>query len=406
MKKRPFYWGLLWMVLLAAWQCRRPATKTEDDRLENLQALTQQIRQALAPDARDHVFEAHWSLDSMGRYQVRLVSDVPQVRQALTDSLARVPLAVDVEWTLLPEPPFDTLHGVVDVSVAQLRTRPDHRAELASQVLMGMPVELAQQRGGFYRVRTPEGYWGWMDTASVAVMNDRQWARWLAAPKVIMMENYGQIYDTLSPEAAQVSDWVRNDVVRLLGEEAGAYRVQLPGGREGYLPESQAVTLEEWENLNRRFAGPRDVVDDALRHYQGIPYLWGGTSVKALDCSGFIKNLYQSYGILLPRDASQQARVVHPVPLDERLDSLEPGDLLFFGRRDAEGNAHVTHVALYIGRGRVIHATGRVKVESLLPGDSLYNDRRRKSLLSAGRIFGYYDKRIYPYYTTRGGQAK
>lgn len=86
--------------------------------------------------------------------------------------------------------------------------------------------------------------------------------------------------------------------------------------------------------------------------YVGIPYVWGGnTPESGFDCSGFTKYVFARQGISLPRTSREQARAGRGVALD--FGAFEPGDLLLF----AEPNEAVSHVAIYVGDGRIIHAS-------------------------------------------------
>ena len=86
--------------------------------------------------------------------------------------------------------------------------------------------------------------------------------------------------------------------------------------------------------------------------YVGVPYVWGGnTPESGFDCSGFTKYVFAKQGISLPRTSREQARAGHGVSLD--FGAFEPGDLLLF----AEPNEAVSHVAIYVGDGRIIHAS-------------------------------------------------
>jgi cell wall-associated NlpC family hydrolase len=93
------------------------------------------------------------------------------------------------------------------------------------------------------------------------------------------------------------------------------------------------------------------VVDTALR-YVGTPYVWGGNDpVTGLDCSGFTRLVYGTFGVALPRVSTDQATTGAPVA---SLADARAGDLLAFG-------SPVDHVAIYLGDGRMVHAAGTGK---------------------------------------------
>jgi cell wall-associated NlpC family hydrolase len=108
----------------------------------------------------------------------------------------------------------------------------------------------------------------------------------------------------------------------------------------------------------------------------GAPYKWGGSGPSNFDCSGLVRYVHDQLGITTPRTAAEQFSAAKPVGVKR----LSPGDLLFFrikGRR-------VSHVAIYTGEGRFIHApqTGR-PVELRTLDDEYYAPR----LAGAGRLF-------------------
>lgn len=82
----------------------------------------------------------------------------------------------------------------------------------------------------------------------------------------------------------------------------------------------------------------------------GNPYVWGGTSLtKGADCSGFVLSVYKKFGIKLSHSSSAQSKEGTKISASE----LQPGDLIFY----ANSSGTINHVALYIGGGRVIHAS-------------------------------------------------
>ena len=125
----------------------------------------------------------------------------------------------------------------------------------------------------------------------------------------------------------------------------------------------------------------RDSVVALARQQIGRRYVFGGTSpTRGFDCSGFTQYLARAFGVNLPRTAAQQARIGEEIPRDRS--QLRPGDLLTFGR-----GSRVTHIGVYVGNGRYVHASsgrGQITESSL--------DRPQSSLVRAWlgvrRVFG------------------
>jgi cell wall-associated NlpC family hydrolase len=85
--------------------------------------------------------------------------------------------------------------------------------------------------------------------------------------------------------------------------------------------------------------------------YVGTPYVWGGTTPKGFDCSGFVQYVFRRHGVNLPRTSRQQAGVGQPVVT--ALESLRAGDLMFF----ASNGSRIDHIAIYVGNNRIIHSS-------------------------------------------------
>ena len=96
--------------------------------------------------------------------------------------------------------------------------------------------------------------------------------------------------------------------------------------------------------------------------YLGTPYLWGGTTRNGIDCSAFVKNVYLSVGIKLPRVSQNQAKVGKTITLDK----IRKGDLIFFETDKNRPNT-VSHVGIYLGNGKLIHASSKNKKVVIVP---------------------------------------
>lgn len=97
------------------------------------------------------------------------------------------------------------------------------------------------------------------------------------------------------------------------------------------------------------------ILNNAKEHLGG-KYVWGGTQPKGFDCSGYVQYLYKKEGVALPRTALAQSKVGLSINRNE----LKKGDLLFF-LTDKRRNIPITHVGMYIGNDKFIHAASKKK---------------------------------------------
>lgn len=261
--------------------------------------------------------------------------------------------------------------ALVNVPEANVRTEPRHVSELSTQAIAGTPLRVLEESGEWCYVELPDGYTGWTNSAAIVLLNDSLMQQWRSAPRLIVTGPYliPIVSDTLSSNPGNIITSVtQGTILASIDEELPAsYRhVALPDGRAGWISASLVQPLDLW--ANQPF-DPALVLDTAFG-LMGTSYLWGGTTPKAVDCSGLIKVAFLSNGFILPRDASQQALIGERVEaLDPAL--LSPADLLFF-TNDA---GKVVHVALYESKGNYIHSSGHVRYNNFLPSAANYLNR-------------------------------
>jgi hypothetical protein len=206
---------------------------------------------------------------------------------------------------------------------------------------------------------------------------------WKKSERVIFLENSGWVYNSVD-EKEVVSDVVAGCILKKGKESNGYFQVFLPDGRQGFINRKKLSGFQDWRNTIN--CSEESITGCSLK-FLGLPYLWGGTSTKAVDCSGFVHSVYLMNGIILSRDASLQAKHGFPVNLSSDFDELKKGDLLFFGTKD-KSKLHVTHVAIYLGNKEYINSSGRVMINSLDSTKTNYSGSRESSLLAARRIIG------------------
>jgi murein DD-endopeptidase len=133
------------------------------------------------------------------------------------------------------------------------------------------------------------------------------------------------------------------------------------------------VTMQQIQSTSPQVRQTPAAVKTALAQLDK-PYRYGGSTPRGFDCSGLVYYAYLHNGIAIPRTSQEQLRNARRIALSE----LAPGDLLFFRQR----KRRASHVGLYIGDGRFIHAStseGAVKLSQLT------NPYWQAHLITAGR---------------------
>jgi cell wall-associated NlpC family hydrolase len=270
----------------------------------------------------------------------------------------------------------DKVYGLINVSVANLRSEPLHSAELSTQALLGTPINVLDKKNNWLLVQTPDNYVSWTEESSVTILNRQEMNKWMEARKIVYYQNYGSSYEKADTRSQTISDVVICNIFEYISENRNFVKVMYPDKRVAFLKKTDCIDYNKWINLPN--PTPADIIKTA-KTFTGIPYLWGGTSSKGLDCSGFTKLTFLIHGIIIQRDASQQAR--HGIISNGvTFDKLQPGNLLFFGRKDKDTDkVSITHVAIYTHNNEYIHASGMVSYNSFDSNSPIFSSYRANS---------------------------
>jgi SH3-like domain-containing protein len=326
-------------------------------------AVVSAIKQEYAPDKRVALFDVEAA--SAGEQLVlRGESNLPAAVAALKSALDARNISYTDSIQMLPHADLQgKVQGVVPISVANLRSAPRHSAELATQAMMGTPLKVLKKDDGWYLVQTPDDYLAWVDAGGLVSLTEEEFKAWHAAEKLIYMQPYGFSYERPDTAAQTVSDLVMGSILEISDEQEDFYGVKYPDGTTAWVVKKDARPYQEW--LAALNPSGSSLVSTSFT-LKGLPYLWGGTSFKGVDCSGFTKTVYFLNGMVIPRDASQQIHTGELVDATRDFSKLMPGDLLFFGRPATDSSPErVVHVGMWIGNNEFIHSAGKVHVSSV-----------------------------------------
>ncbi len=257
---------------------------------------------------------------------------------------------------------------LTNVSIAFVYRDATFKSETVSQTHLGETLKVLEDKGDWLRVQQEDGYEGWVGRFFVEAKPDS----WEDHNFYHHGEQISRIFENPEKQANTIRDITILSKLPLIGQEDGWVQILLPDGNRGWIenhPRSLVSTVDIEALVQTAFS------------FQGIQYFWGGRSPKGFDCSGFIQTTFGLNGLKLPRDAYLQAEIGQNV--DDNFSNWEVADLIFFAERDDR----ITHVAMSLGDGDFIHASGYVKLNSLNPEHSdLYLEKYAKIFTKTMRV--------------------
>ncbi|MGJ8737571.1 MAG: NlpC/P60 family protein [Zobellia laminariae] len=347
-----------------------------------LETITQ-IRKEYAPDKRTALFDVHTYIDTE-KYILRGETNMPEAAEALKANLDKQDIKYTSEIEILPSKSLEgKTQAVINISVANLRSNPKHSAELATQATLGTPVKVFKKEEDWYYIQTPDKYLSWVDAGGIVLMDDNQAQKWKSTTKLIYTQTAGYSYQD-SEVGQRVSDLVAGDILELKSETEDFFEVKYPDGRKAFVSKEESEPYEGW--LEKLDPSQESLVATS-KTLMGVPYLWGGTSTKGMDCSGFTKTIFFLNGMVIPRDASQQVHTGQAIDSVKNFDKLQKGDLLFFGRKATDSTTEkVVHVGMWIGNNEFIHTSEMVRISSMDKNAGNYDEHNHNRYLRSKRI--------------------
>ena len=232
-------------------------------------------------------------------------------------------------------------YGICRVSLAPMRSLPDHSSEQVSQLLFGehYTVEEFSADGAWLKIIAGyDKYEGWIQKKQ---------------HHLITVEYFEQLVNSDYKICTDVFSSILFNKHRLNILIGSILPITV---NEIFKMEEQFAFNSESKSLNQRMDG--EFVKQISLKYLNAPYLWGGKSPFGIDCSGFTQMVFRISGYLIPRDSTQQAEHGEMV-ID--VAQAKCGDLAFF----ADDQNIIDHVGIILSEGNIIHASGYVRIDKL-----------------------------------------
>lgn len=234
-------------------------------------------------------------------------------------------------------------YGICLNTVLPVRREPSERSEMVTQLLFGDSCEIFEKKDTFYNIRnTDDQYEGWVDCKMLILISQHEYIALREAP----------VFRICVPTA---------DAFCLTDKQI--YRFSAGSKLPFYDPDTSSIEIAGLKiQIHQSFVSylpstTKDNVTATARMFLNTPYLWGGKNIMGIDCSGFVQVVFSLCGYLLARDACEQSKEGTVV---NNLDEAVAGDLLFF-----EKDNKIAHVGVYLGDNKIIHASGKVRIDDV-----------------------------------------
>ena len=247
------------------------------------------------------------------------------------------------------------MYGICNLSVVSCRKDPSDKSEMVTQLLFGEHFLILEVQNGWSLIKIAyDDYICWIDNKQFLPIGKHT-------------------FDILNSSA----NYFSNELVQIISDDKTSL----------LFPIVIASTLPNFdnnecvvENQNYTYDGahitgrmPADlcrinIIETAMM-YLNTPYLWGGKSPFGIDCSGFTQMVYKLNGIVLKRDAYQQAEQGVTLSFVEE---AEAGDLAFFDNEEGR----IVHVGIVMDDNKIIHASGKVRIDGFDHQGIFNNDKK------------------------------
>lgn len=216
------------------------------------------------------------------------------------------------------------------VAISPVRSEMKDSAEQVTQLLFGELIFVTKKNKNWLQITTfLDNYEGWIDEKQISYLSKEAFNSWKKEQQV-----------TTKPTKL-------NSPIGMLSLPVGAYISKLSPSQFAI---GDAVFTGKYQSKKKTLI-------PFAKTFLNTPYLWGGKSNYGIDCSGFTQLVFRSQGIELPRDASQQVHIGTEISRS----NAKAGDVAFF----TNDSGRIIHVGILLSSFKIIHASGRVKIDKL-----------------------------------------
>ena len=264
--------------------------------------------------------------------------------------------------------------GTVTADVLNVRSGPSTSYSITTKLYKGNKVEILETSNGWHKIKTSNGTTGWVSASYISIL---QGSNSQSSYKATVNATSLNVRSGASTSYSVITKLPKGTVVDVIESASNGWKkIKTSNGTTGWVS-GQYLTTGVVEQPSTPSTNKVQAVVDLAHKQIGKPYVWGAEGPNSFDCSGLTYYVYKNAaGITLPRNSRSQYGAGKAVSKS----NLQPGDLIF---SSTDGTGNITHVAIYVGDGQMIHAPRSGKnVEKVSMNTSYWN----KAYVGARRI--------------------
>ena len=264
--------------------------------------------------------------------------------------------------------------GTVTADVLNVRSGPSTSYSITTKLYKGNKVEILETSNGWHKIKTSNGKTGWVSASYISIL---QGSNSQSSYKATVNATSLNVRSGNSTSYSVITKLSKGTVVDVIESASNGWKkIKTSNGTTGWVS-GQYLTTGVVNQPSTPSTNKVQAVVDLAHKQIGKPYVWGAEGPNSFDCSGLTYYVYKNAaGITLPRNSRSQYGAGKAVSKS----NLQPGDLIF---SSTDGTGNITHVAIYVGNGQMIHAPRSGKnVEKVSMNTSYWN----KAYVGARRI--------------------
>ena len=264
--------------------------------------------------------------------------------------------------------------GTVTADVLNVRSGPSTSYSITTKLYKGNKVEILETSNGWHKIKTSNGTTGWVSASYISIL---QGSNSQSSYKATVNATSLNVRSGASTSYSVITKLPKGTVVDVIESASNGWKkIKTSNGTTGWVS-GQYLTTGVVSQPSAPSTNKVQAVVDLAHKQIGKPYVWGAEGPNSFDCSGLTYYVYKNAaGITLPRNSRSQYGAGKAVSKS----NLQPGDLIF---SSTDGTGNITHVAIYVGNGQMIHAPRSGKnVEKVSMNTSYWN----KAYVGARRI--------------------